>query len=178
MAEGDCVLICGDASTYSGRADFIFTHPYASIPVQLRELPAIINLFTPPGQREAREAQAMDWLDSLLAPIGSWGRGGTNTVYVSNLEVRALDLSDLVEVEIEPGRGWFPLDLPARLLDLYADELPAGSVVWDGFCGRGTVGKAALQRGLRYVGIDRDEQRIHIARDYLGLTAAQRGVNP
>src|SRR5204863_9157240 len=104
-----------------------------------------------------------------LAPIGAWGGAAPNVVYVANLPVRTLRLDDLVEDEFEPGRGWFPLALPERLLDLYADHLPARALVWDGFCGRATVGRAALSRGLRYVGIDRDPARIVLARAYLGI---------
>jgi hypothetical protein len=168
VVASDCRLIVGEASAFAGAADFVFTHPYAPLPPQLCGLPAVLNLYAPPEVAEAREEQLMEWIDApVIAPLGRWGRGGNNAVYVANLPPRAVELADLVEDEFEPGRGWFPLALPERLLDLYADHLPAGSVVWDGFCGRATVGKAALARGLRYIGIDRDAARIALARTYL-----------
>lgn len=43
-----------------------------------------------------------------------------------------------------------------------------GDRVFDGFMGRGTVGKVARELKLNFVGIDRDHGRIAIAREYLG----------
>lgn len=133
-------LVHGDASAYAGPADFVFTHPYAPIPKQLHGLPMLINLALPQGQKAKRIADAERWTGSWLVPLSKWARGGWNTVFCANLPPRAVDLTDLEAVE----PGWFPEELPRRLFALYADLIPPGAVVWDGFMGRGTVGKVAL----------------------------------
>lgn len=149
----------GDASLWQGKADLIFTHPYAMLPHCLRGVPAIINVH---GDKKAK---AEEWVGAQLHWIGNWGRQMQNAVYVAHLPLTMIDLSDLVEEEFAPGRGWFPLDLPLRLLGIYA---PPTITVWDGFCGRGTVGKACQQLGLSYIGIDKNLERVELAREYLG----------
>lgn len=149
----------GDASLWQGKADLIFTHPYAMLPHCLRGVPAIINVY---GDKKAK---AEEWVGAELQWIGNWGRELKNSVFVAHLPLTMIDLSDLVEEEFTPGRGWFPLDLPMRLLGIYA---PPTITVWDGFCGRGTVGKACQQLGLSYIGIDKNLERVELAREYLG----------
>ena len=52
----------------------------------------------------------------------------------------------------------FPLELPARLIQLYTF---AGDVVLDPFMGSGTTALAALQAGRRYVGYDTSEAYVN-----------------
>lgn len=158
----------GDASRWDGAGvDLIFTHPYGPLPRQLRGLPAIVNLYHNPKVRRSVLIEiASGWLGSAITPLGHWGRGHRNTVYVANLPVVEVGIGDLVEDEFEPGRGWFPLELPLRLLGVYGRP---GMTVWDGFMGRGTVGKACQELGLGYVGLDIRPERVALARDYLGL---------
>lgn len=160
-------LIHGHASAWEGAADLVLTHPYARLPKQLVGVPAIINLFLPPGMERSRRRQGEAYVGAALDEIGRWANG-SNAVYVANLPPRAIDLSDLVTEQVYPGGGCFPEALPRRLLELYQDRIPEGGTVWDGFMGRGTVGKVAREVGYRYVGIDRDPERVRIAREYLG----------
>lgn len=140
----------------------VFCHPYGPLPLQLIGKPAIINLF---GDKKARAEQ---WCGAELREVSKWGRGLTNTVYVANMpSVPQLDLRALVEEEFEPGRGWMPDELCTALLSAIDWPL-TGSTVFDGFMGRGTVGKAARALGLGFVGIDIDPARVDIAREYLG----------
>lgn len=156
-------LICGDATAWNGpRPDLVFTHPYAPLPEAVRGVPAIVNLYE---GRVRRQADAERWVSAPLVRFGSWGRGLHNTVYLAGLPIKDVDIGDLVEEEFAPGRGWMPLDLPLRLLRAYACS---GITVWDGFCGRGTIGKACKMLNMNYVGIDVDPERIAIARKYLG----------
>ena len=62
----------------------------------------------------------------------------------------------------------FPLELPARLVQLYTF---AGDVVLDPFMGSGTTALAALQAGRRYVGYDTSEEYVTLAEER--LAAAQ-----
>jgi site-specific DNA-methyltransferase (adenine-specific) len=62
----------------------------------------------------------------------------------------------------------FPLELPARLIQLYTF---AGDVVLDPFMGSGTTALAAHQAGRRYVGYDTSEEYVTLAQQR--LAAAQ-----
>jgi hypothetical protein len=155
----------GDSVDYRGDADLVFSDLYGPLPTQLIGKPAIINVF---GNKKAR---AEEWCGTSLTEVSKWGRGLTNTVY-SNVHCWSVDLSDLEEDEPSPGHGWFPEDLVRRMLVSSAfNALPRGSdpvVVFDGFMGRGTVGKVCANVGLQFVGIDRDPERVAFAREYLG----------
>lgn len=156
-----------NATAYRGGADLVFTNPYAPLPPHLCGKPSIVSLFEGKG---CRRELAEGWLGGApLFEIGRWGSALANTVYVANLPPREVDLTDLVEDVHEPGRGWFPLALCERLLDLYSDHWRPGRRVWDGFMGRGTVGAACRARGLRFIGIDIDPERVRLARRYLGV---------
>lgn len=122
-------------------------------------LPTVVNLF---GNKQAR---AEEWIRSPLLDLGTWGKTCMNRLYAANFDAAPIEIGDLVEDEFEPGLGWFPLELPLRVLKAYAED---GMTVWDGFCGRGTVGKACQMLGMTYIGIDRDPARIVLAREYLG----------
>lgn len=150
----------GDSINYGGDADLVFSHLYGPIPPQLIGKPAIVNLF---GNKKERAEQ---WVDAELHEVSKWASGLTNTIYVANIVRPSLDLTDLIEDKFEPGRGWFPEELVNRLL--LNISLPDNVTVFDGFMGRGTVGKVALERGMKFVGIDRDPKRVALAMEYLG----------
>jgi DNA methylase len=171
MAEdGWCRLYCGDSSQYEGEADLVLTNAYAPIPSHLRSGPMIVS------HSAARKARVEELVGQTLTEIGRWHRG-TQAVWVANLEPRPLDLEFLAAEECEPGRGWWPLDLPLRLLNhYYMDNIPQadphpyhGMVVWDGFMGRGTAGMACRLLNQRFVGIDIDVGRVELAKRYLGV---------
>lgn len=152
-------LIEGDASFWNGCADLILTNPYAVLPRCLDGVPAIISNFA------EHKKTCEYYVGAELHEIGSWGNGLRNRIWVAHLPVKSVELADLVEEEFEPGRGWFPLELPMRLLQAYGQP---GITVWDGFMGRGTVGKACQALGMDFIGIDRDPARVAIAKEYLG----------
>lgn len=156
----------GDSVGYDGDADLVFSHLYGPLPPQLVGKPAIINVF---GNKKAK---AEEWCGAPLVEVSKWGRGLTNTIYFANIEpLTRCDLTDLVEDEVEPGRGWFPEELCERLLNLlgaYEDTRDMSGVVFDGFMGRGTTGRVARKLGLDFVGIDRDPDRVMLAAEYLG----------
>lgn len=160
-------LICGQAKNFAGDADLVFTHPYAELPPQLCGKPAIINLY---GNSDMRRVECETlWMPGAhLEPIGTWGKGGRNTIYVSNLPALPIDLSDLMEDHAEAPKngGWFPLSLCTLLLGLYSQP---GKTVFDGFMGRGTVGRACQILGMDFIGIDSNPARVDLARRYLGI---------
>jgi len=79
-------------------------------------------------------------------------------LYVKKKE---LDLSDL---DME-GPFW-PLEFPLRILKAYAKP---GWTILDPFMGRGTCGKAALQLGMNFIGIDQRPERVRIAKEFLNV---------
>lgn len=160
---------CCDATKWAGIADVVYTHPYAPLPRQLNGLPSVVNLFHPAG-RDPRERIKITegWLGATLTAIGVWGKGHRNTHYVANMPARAVVIGDLIEDPYTFGVGWFPLELPRRIMTAYPDVFRHGLTVADPFCGRGTVGMAALLHGLNYAGADIDPERVALARAYLG----------
>jgi len=143
----------------------VFSHLYGPLPKQLIGKPAIINLYG--NKREKAE----EWCGASLTEVSKWAKGLTNTVYVANWSSTPLDLTSFIEDEFAPGRGWFPEAMVYTLLAEVLAPLRLAArpgVVFDGFMGRGTVGKVASALGLGFVGIDRDPERIGIAREYLG----------
>lgn len=152
----------GDASRWEGDGvDLVFTHPYGLLPACVLRKPSIINLY---GNKKM---SGEIFVAAPLTEIGRWGAGLRNTLYVANMPVPVppVDISDLMEDEFEPGRGWMPLELPLRILKAIGQE---GMTVWDGFCGRGTIGKACSMLGMNYIGLDIDPARVALAKDYLG----------
>ena len=143
----------------------MFTHVYGPLPKQLIDKALLINVF---GNKKAK---AEEWCGTELHEVGKWGRGLTNTIYEAGFTVRRIPLEDLVEEEFAPGRGWMPLELPKRLLSITVPWLGHGKriTVFDGFMGRATIGRAAVELGMNYVGIDRDSARVAIAREYLNI---------
>lgn len=150
----------GDGSKSTATADLVFTDIYGPLPPQLIGKPTIINLF------DSRRNKGAGWIDATLHEISRWGRGLRNTICVANLDPARIDLTDLIEDEERPNVGFMPLQLPLRLLSHYAAP---GITVWDGFMGRGTIGKACRDLGMNYIGIDNDPKRVTAARAYLGV---------
>ena len=64
----------------------------------------------------------------------------------------------------------FPVELPARLIDLYTY---VGDLVVDPFAGSGTTGVAAVRSGRHFVGYDTDETYVRLAEDRLSVERAR-----
>jgi hypothetical protein len=159
-------IAAGNASLWRGEADAVFTHPYAPLPACLHGKPTILNLYE---GRDKRQTLAEGWIGAPLQLLGTWGNGLRNSIYVAHLPVRKVDIVNLIEDPFEPGSGWFPLQLPLQILGVYADLIRPGMTVWDGFMGRGTVGRACQELGLSYVGLDIAPARVALAREFLGI---------
>lgn len=68
----------------------------------------------------------------------------------------------------------YPVELPARLIDLYTYE---GDLVLDPFMGSGTTAIAALRSGRHYVGYDMDQDYVEHARQRLAQETATTANN-
>lgn len=144
----------------------MFSHLYGPLPKQLIGKPAIVNVF---GNKKAK---AEEWCGAQLHEVSKWARGLTNTIYTANFmfddDMRTA-IERCIEDEFAPGRGWFPLELPDLLMiEFMRQREVRGITVFDGFMGRGTVGKSARELQCEFIGIDRNPDRVQIAREYLG----------
>jgi hypothetical protein len=161
----DLTIYHGNADEYVGTPDFIVTNPYGPIPWSLKSTPAIIH------QWVHRKQEAEEWTHMRLTHlIGTWNRDQEafwvnetmRVAMVTNGFPMTLDLSGYRPT----AEGWYPEDMARQILQTY---LEPGMTVWDGFMGRGTVGKITLEMGCRYIGVEQLEKHIAIAKIYLGI---------
>ena len=105
------------------------------------------------GEREAGcEVLSIDHVKSIFPGIGN----SEATSYKSNIHPTVK-----------------PIDLMRRLCRLVTP--PAGLVV-DPFCGSGTTGCAAVQEGMRFLGMEREAEYVAIANARISYWASQSGV--
>lgn len=137
--------------------DLILTNPYGPLPRELHGRPMLIH------QWRHRQAEAEEWCGNKLVEVAAWNRD-KEVFWAANVgEIVPVDLSEFVPT----AEGWYPPELPVRLLRAYGS---AGITVWDGFMGRGTVGRAARSLGMNYIGVEQLEAHLALALDYLGVT--------
>lgn len=173
VVDGDWTkLFHGDAADYAGpEPDLVMTNPYGPIPRSLCDKPMFVS----------HDVTKRDRLELMLGvelkEIGQWNLdapGKPQAVWVANMRPRQVDLGDLSAEIFGEGFGWWPLDLPLRLLEAYGwncndtDGCTPIPTVLDPFMGRGTVGRACQLFGLGFVGVDIDSDRVQTARRYLG----------
>lgn len=148
-------LYCGSADSFTGDCDIILTNPYGGIPDHLKHKPMLIADFIERKERNERRT------GNVLRQVSSWDKGRC-AVWCANMDYPDVDLRKL-----KPEKeGWFPLELPLWLLTPIARE---GMTIWDGYMGRGTTGKACQKLGLNFIGGDIREDRVQLAREYLGV---------
>lgn len=161
-----CQLIHGCGENYRGKADLIFSQLYGQLDVSQRGTPVILS-----GFKDRQHAYEL-WSFAKLRQIGVWGAKKDQAVWTNMRLFPELDLSDLVEDEVKPGFGFFPVELPRRLLAaLYAPADTTTETIVDPFMGRGTVGKAVLEFGGNFIGIDKDKSRVRMAELYIGCAS-------
>lgn len=151
-----CTLTRGMAENFVEPCELIFTMPYAPLNHRVRKTPMIIS-----GHRLRQAAYEM-WIGHKLKAenlLGVWGKKNAQSVWVVNAAPFAVDVTGLVE-----DQEWFPIELPRRILTAYPGKK---DVVADPFMGRGTVGKAVLEYGGTFIGVDRSPDRVTLAREYL-----------
>lgn len=160
------LVIAGDGvRVYHGKAedwdggesiDLVFTNPYGPMPAALRDTPALYH------QWVHRKPELERWVGrGDLELVGTWN-DGREAFWCANLPCIPVDVS---EFRPEHG-GWYPLELVRRLLAVYGQP---GMTIFDGFMGRGTVGKVARELGMNYVGVEELAAHLGLAVEYLGI---------
>lgn len=175
-------LYTGDSSRWKAEdgelPDVVFSTIYGPLPKELHHLPMIINIYHPVGHSwKERWTERREWCggESEFEVISCWGGDLRNTVYSYNLPKRMRRLNALKEdlSAVSFNTGWFPVRLPLEVMDLYSDIFKPGVTVWDGFCGRGTVGKACQMLDLNFIGVEIDPVHMREAQAFLGVENAQ-----
>lgn len=161
-----CQLIHGMGENFAGPCDLVFTHLYGQLNTALKGKPMLLS-----GFAQRKSAYQM-WSFAELSLVGTWGKKQDQAVWSANMPAFTVNIADLVEDEFAENRGWFPLELPRRLLAACVEPDKFSSlIVADPFMGRGTIGKAVLERGGSFIGVDRDKQRVKLASVYLGCAS-------
>ncbi len=162
----DLSIYHGNAEDWPGEedVDLVLTNPYGPLPASLARTPMLVH------QWEYNRGVLQRWIGGAeLSLVSAWNNG-RECFWSANMPPLEVDLSDL---RPEDG-GWYPLELPLRLLraaesHLGYDMFERPTRVWDGFMGRGTVAKACRELGLRYVGVEQLGVHIDIAVKYLEI---------
>jgi site-specific DNA-methyltransferase (adenine-specific) len=79
-----------------------------------------------------------------------WAEWGSRAVW----EIRSVRSNDDHEAK-------FPVELPRRVIRIFSSE---GDTVLDPFIGSGTTAVAAIQEGRNYIGVDKEEEYVDLAR--------------
>lgn len=153
--DGTMMLCRGDCR-YIGfeDIDLILTNVYGPIPEAYHKKPMLVSQFT------SRKDKVREWVGAELFDV-SETNGGLEMVWGANIDPVDVNLTDL-----KPDGNYYDLQLPMRLLTAYGWR---GMKVWDGFMGRGTVGRACQMLGMKYIGIDIDPRAVDRAAHYLGM---------
>ena len=157
----DIKIYQGEAKDWLGfePIDLVFTNPYGPLPRSLYGHPMVIH------QWVHRRKEAEEWTGNKLTHhIGIWNRN-KEAFWSANILPKDRHFVDIGEFVPEQP-GWYPEAMVRRLLKMYGRD---GWTIWDGFMGRGTVGKVAVELGMKYVGIERLSSHITIAREYLNV---------
>jgi DNA modification methylase len=96
-------------------------------------------------------------------PSSEWREWGSRAVWY----VRSVRSNDDHEAK-------FPLDLASRVVRLFSDE---GDLVLDPFMGSGTTAMACLSHNRRYIGIEKEERYVQLARDNIRDFAKQEKLS-
>lgn len=154
----------GNAEDWPGeeRVDLVLTNPYGPLPASLYGAPMIVH------QWDYNRVLLQRWIGGAELELISLWNNGREAFWAANMPPLQLDLTGF---RPEPG-GWYPLEVPVRLLQAWWErdaDRSRKATIWDGFMGRGTVAKAALSMRQHYVGVEQLGVHIEIAAKYLGL---------
>jgi len=148
-----------------------------------RQFGPIIRLF----ERHGYKTRFLIW--SKLCPPppppnSGWPSGAELCVYAFprgrawNLAPKDVPRSNVIVADGfrhgNPEKCGHPTQKPAQIIrPLLAASVSPGGLVLDPFAGSGTTGIAACEEGCRFVGIEREEEYVDMARKRIAAAAAQ-----
>lgn len=159
VRTSELVLYHGLAQDWDGKEeiDLVFTNPYGPMPKSLVNHRMVIH------QWVHRKREAERWCgNDLRHCIGTWNIG-REAFWSANIFPEVV--VDIARFRPEDA-GWYTEEMVKELLTVFGRP---GWTIWDGFMGRGTIGKIALSLGMRYVGVEELERHLIIARRYLDV---------
>lgn len=89
-------------------------------------------------------------VDRSRLPSGAWSEWGSRAVW----NIQSVRKNDIHE-------AMFPVELPRRLIMLFSDK---GDTIMDCFMGSGTTAIAAIELERNYIGIDKEEKFVALAK--------------
>ena len=98
-------------------------------------------------------------IDRTRLPKEEWTEWGSRAVW----NIRSVQRNDDHEAK-------FPLELPRRIIKLFSDE---GETILDCFMGSGTSAIAAIMENRHYIGIDKEEKYVQLAKRNIDLYSQQ-----
>jgi hypothetical protein len=155
----DITIYQGDAQDWDAREhiDIVITNPYGPLPLSLRHHPMVIH------QWIHRKREAEQWCRNPLRHLISKWNHEKEAFWSANMEQKILmHLDDYVPEQ----QGWYPLAMALQIVKVFGRP---GMTIWDGFMGRGTIGRAAVSLGMKYVGVEQLPHHITLAREYLDV---------
>lgn len=159
VSTDQCTIYQGDAQDWPGdeNVDIVITNPYGPLPMSLQHHPMVIH------QWIHRKRAAEQWCRNPLRHLISKWNHEKEGFWSANIAPPVImHLDDYVPEQ----PGWYPEEMALQLVKVFARP---GQTIWDGFMGRGTVGKMAMHLGMKYVGVEQLPAHIKIAREYLDV---------
>ena len=98
-------------------------------------------------------------VDRARLPQNAWAEWGSRAVW----NIQSVRKNDIHE-------AMFPIELPRRLIMLFSEQ---GETVLDCFMGSGTTALAAIELGRNYIGIDKEQQFVELAKDRIYESSCQ-----
>lgn len=98
-------------------------------------------------------------VDRSRLPDGAWSEWGSRAVW----NIQSVRKNDIHE-------AMFPIELPKRLIMLFSEE---NDTVLDCFMGSGTTAIAAIELGRNYIGIDKEQDFVTLAKKRIYEQTAQ-----
>ena len=141
------------------RVSLLLTNPYAPIVIERAlkaDVPCICHVIS--AHDFYRENAFVDY-----GPLFEGKGPPDQRLFVKGLPEIPLDVGGFSVTE----DGFWPEAFPLLVLSEWARS---HDTVFDPFMGRGTTGKACQQLGLNFIGIDKREGRVEMARRYLDVS--------
>ena len=98
-------------------------------------------------------------VDRTRLPQNAWAEWGSRAVW----NIQSVRKNDIHE-------AMFPIELPRRLIMMFSEE---GETVLDCFMGSGTTALAAVELGRKYIGIDKEEKFVALAKSRVDENSCQ-----